>query len=62
MLDLLKDLFNRRWRTRRFRMSISAIRPIGTKSQLVPADAKVLKLEANTILFILCKEVKVINN
>lgn len=35
MLDLLKDLFNRRWRTRRFRMSISAIRPIGTKSQLV---------------------------
>lgn len=35
MLDLLKDLFNRRWRSRRFCMPISAIRPIRTKSQLV---------------------------
>lgn len=35
MLDLLKDLFNRRRRPRRFCMPVSAIRPIRTKSQLV---------------------------
>lgn len=53
MLDLLKDLFNRRWRSRRFCMPISAIRTIRTKSQLVHVTLLdvFIRVFINAILF-----------